>query len=78
MKIAQIAPLFENVPPKTYGGTERVVHYLTEGLVQEGHDVTLFATDDSFLFGSHIISHGYCIFQYNHELSFIALNCIHE
>ena len=47
MKIAQLAPLNESVPPKTYGGTERVVHYLTEELVKEGHDVTLFATGDS-------------------------------
>ena len=47
MKIAQVSPLFESVPPKTYGGTERVVHYLTEELVREGHDVTLFASGDS-------------------------------
>lgn len=47
MKIAQVAPLHESVPPKTYGGTERVVHYLTEALVQQGHDVTLFASADS-------------------------------
>ncbi len=47
MKIAQIAPLIESVPPKLYGGTERVVHYLTEELVRQGHDVTLFASGDS-------------------------------
>ncbi len=47
MKIAQIAPLAESVPPKLYGGTERVVSYLTEELVRLGHDVTLFATADS-------------------------------
>lgn len=47
MKIAQIAPLHESVPPKTYGGTERVVHYLTEALVRQGHEVTLFASGDS-------------------------------
>jgi glycosyltransferase involved in cell wall biosynthesis len=47
MKIAQIAPLIERVPPKTYGGTERVVHALTEELVRRGHDVTLFASGDS-------------------------------
>lgn len=46
MKIAQIAPLFESVPPKFYGGTERVVSYLTEELVLQGHDVTLFASGD--------------------------------
>ena len=47
MKIAQVAPLYESVPPKYYGGTERVVSYLTEELVQQGHDVTLFASGDS-------------------------------
>ncbi|HUQ75670.1 MAG TPA: glycosyltransferase family 4 protein [Burkholderiales bacterium] len=47
MKIAQIAPLAESVPPKLYGGTERVVAYLTEELVRLGHDVTLFASGDS-------------------------------
>lgn len=47
MKIAQVAPLIESVPPKAYGGTERVVHYLTEALVQMGHEVTLFASGDS-------------------------------
>jgi glycosyltransferase involved in cell wall biosynthesis len=47
MKIAQIAPLYESVPPKYYGGTERIVSYLTEDLVSQGHDVTLFATGDS-------------------------------
>ncbi|WP_027157492.1 glycosyltransferase family 4 protein [Methylobacter luteus] len=47
MKIAQVAPLHESVPPKAYGGTERVVHYLTEALVQQGHEVTLFASADS-------------------------------
>ncbi len=47
MKIAQIAPLFESVPPKFYGGTERVVSYLTEELVALGHEVTLFASGDS-------------------------------
>lgn len=47
MKIAQISPLFESVPPAGYGGTERVVSYLTEELVVLGHDVTLFASGDS-------------------------------
>ena len=47
MKIAQIAPLWESVPPKLYGGTERVVSYLTEELVRRGHEVTLFASGDS-------------------------------
>jgi len=47
LAIAQVAPLHEAVPPKLYGGTERVVSYLTEALVAMGHDVTLFATGDS-------------------------------
>jgi glycosyltransferase involved in cell wall biosynthesis len=47
MRIAQIAPLYEAVPPKLYGGTERVVSFLTEELVAMGHDVTLFASGDS-------------------------------
>jgi glycosyltransferase involved in cell wall biosynthesis len=47
MRIAQIAPLAESVPPKLYGGTERVVSWLTEELVALGHDVTLFASGDS-------------------------------
>ena len=47
MKIAQVAPLYESVPPKFYGGTERVVSYLTEELVRQGHEVTLFASADS-------------------------------
>jgi glycosyltransferase involved in cell wall biosynthesis len=47
MRIAQVAPLFESVPPKAYGGTERVVSYLTEALMAQGHEVTLFASGDS-------------------------------
>ena len=47
MKIAQVAPLIESVPPRLYGGTERIVSYLTEELVRLGHDVTLFASADS-------------------------------
>ncbi len=47
MRIAQVAPLSESVPPKHYGGTERIVSYLTEELVRQGHDVTLFASGDS-------------------------------
>ncbi len=47
MKIAQIAPLAERVPPKFYGGTERIVSYLTDELVRQGHEVTLFASGDS-------------------------------
>jgi len=47
VKIAQIAPLYESVPPKLYGGTERVVSFLTEELVKQGHEVTLFGSGDS-------------------------------
>ncbi len=47
MRIAQIAPLYESVPPKAYGGTERIVAYLTDALVAAGHEVTLFASGDS-------------------------------
>src|SRR5271156_570132 len=47
MKIAQVAPLVEAVPPKLYGGTERVVAYLTNALIELGHEVTLFASGDS-------------------------------
>lgn len=47
LRIAQVAPLYESVPPRLYGGTERVVSYLTEALVEQGHTVTLFASGDS-------------------------------
>jgi glycosyltransferase involved in cell wall biosynthesis len=47
MRIAQVAPLAEAVPPGLYGGTERVVSWLTEELVRQGHQVTLFASGDS-------------------------------
>jgi glycosyltransferase involved in cell wall biosynthesis len=47
VKIAQVSPLFESVPPRLYGGTERVVSYLTEELVRQGHELTLFASGDS-------------------------------
>ena len=47
MRIAQIAPLYESVPPKLYGGTERVVAHLSDALVRRGHEVVLFASGDS-------------------------------
>ncbi len=46
MRIAQVAPLYERVPPRLYGGTERVVYGLTEELVRRGHEVVLFASGD--------------------------------
>ena len=55
MRIAQVAPLYESVPPKQYGGTERVVSYLTEELVRQGHDVTLYASGDSIT-GARLIA----------------------
>jgi glycosyltransferase involved in cell wall biosynthesis len=55
MRIAQVAPLYESVPPRCYGGTERVVSYLTEELVRQGHEVTLFASGDSVTI-AHLIS----------------------
>jgi glycosyltransferase involved in cell wall biosynthesis len=55
MRIAQIAPTYERVPPRTYGGTELIVHLLTEELVARGHDVTLFASGDS-LTAAHLVS----------------------
>ena len=56
MKIAQVAPLCESVPPRFYGGTERIVSYLTEELVALGHEVTLFASADSVT-KARLISH---------------------
>jgi glycosyltransferase involved in cell wall biosynthesis len=47
VKVAQVAPLAESVPPSLYGGTERVIHWLTEELIKQGHEVTLFGTGDS-------------------------------
>ena len=47
MRIAQVSPLCESIPPRRYGGTERVVHFLTEELVRRGHEVMLFASGDS-------------------------------
>jgi len=55
MRIAQVSPLFESVPPVGYGGTERVVSYLTEELVRRGHEVTLFASGDSVT-SAHLIA----------------------
>ncbi|MGH2456228.1 MAG: glycosyltransferase, partial [Candidatus Limnocylindria bacterium] len=51
MRIAQVAPLIESVPPRLYGGTERIVSHLTEELVRQGHEVTLYASGDSVTAG---------------------------
>jgi hypothetical protein len=56
MRIAHIAPLAESVPPKLYGGTERVIAWLTEELIDLGHQVTLFASGDSSARGLHPVS----------------------
>jgi len=56
MRIAQVAPLYESVPPKLYGGTERVVYWLTEELVRQGHDVTLFAAGDSVTSAGRLVA----------------------
>jgi glycogen debranching enzyme len=58
MRIAQVAPLYESVPPKLYGGTERVVSYLTEELIRQGHEVTLFASGDSLGWGIRTVASG--------------------
>lgn len=75
MRIAQVAPLYESVPPKYYGGTERVVSYLTEELVHQGHEVTLFASGDSVT-KAHLVAacrrslrlDKYCIDQLSHQI----------
>jgi len=75
MRIAQVAPLFESVPPKYYGGTERVVSHLTEELVRQGHEVTLFASGDSVT-KAHLVAacrralrlDKHCIDQLSHQV----------
>src|SRR5947208_15367580 len=56
MRIAQVAPLYERVPPLCYGGTERIVSYLTEELIRQGHQLTLFASGESLTDGSLVAS----------------------
>jgi glycosyltransferase involved in cell wall biosynthesis len=78
MRIAQVAPLFESVPPKYYGGSERVVSYLTEELVRQGHEVTLFASGDSVT-KAHLVAacrrslrlDKHCIDQLSHQVLMI-------
>lgn len=75
MKIAQVAPLYESVPPRYYGGTERVVSWLTEELVKRGHEVTLFASGDSVtkakllpICGHSLRLNRQCIDNYAHHI----------
>ncbi|MGB9197974.1 MAG: glycosyltransferase family 4 protein [Terriglobales bacterium] len=78
MRIAQVAPLYESVPPKLYGGTERVVSWLTEELVAMGNDVTLFASGDS-LTAAHLVPvcsqalrlSSHCVDQLAHHVNLI-------
>jgi glycosyltransferase involved in cell wall biosynthesis len=81
MRIAQVAPLYESVPPKLYGGTERIVSYLTEELVAQGHDVTLFASGDSTTSARLVASSPrslrldpHCIDQLSHHI--LMLECV--
>ena len=78
MRIAQVAPLYESVPPKLYGGTERVVSWLTEELVGLGHDVTLFASGDSMTSAKLVPAcnqalrlHPNCVDQVAHHINMI-------
>src|SRR5919198_6328374 len=75
MRIAQVSPLFEAVPPRTYGGTERVVSYLTEELVHQGHEVTLFASGDSMTKANLVAAcrrslrlNRHCVDQLSHQI----------
>lgn len=80
LKIAQVAPLYESVPPKLYGGTERVVSFLTEELVSQGHQVTLFASGDSIT-GARLVPvcdrslrlNGDCVDQLVHHIAMLQL-----
>lgn len=67
MKIAQVSPLAESVPPRLYGGTERIVSYLTEELVRAGHEVTLFASADSVT-GAELVSCVPCALRLDHTV----------
>jgi glycosyltransferase involved in cell wall biosynthesis len=82
MKIAQVSPLYESVPPRLYGGTERVVSYITEALVEAGHDVTLYASGDSNT-RARLIKvcpkalrlDDHCIDPYAHHIRMLELVC---
>src|SRR5438094_4220091 len=76
MRIAQVAPLYESVPPKYYGGIERVVSYLTEELVRQGHEVTLFATGDSITAAELVPSCPKSIREFEHWVDPIAFHAL--
>lgn len=76
MKIAQVSPLFESVPPKAYGGTERVISYLTEELVRQGHEVTLFAAGDSATSATLLSAVGQSIRQDTGRQAWLAYHAI--
>jgi glycosyltransferase involved in cell wall biosynthesis len=72
MKIAQVAPLTESVPPRLYGGTERIVSYLTEELVAMGHEVTLFATGDSCT-SAELVAAWPCALRFDPDLQDVSV-----
>lgn len=76
MKIAQVAPLYESVPPKAYGGIERVVSYLTEQLIREGHSVTVFASGDSITSGELVACCPKSISQYESWMDPMAFHAL--
>src|SRR5438876_3575362 len=76
MRIAQVAPLYESVPPKYYGGTERVVSYLTEELVRQGHEVTLFASGDSITASELVPCGRQSIREFEHWVDPIAFHAL--
>lgn len=77
MRIAQVSPLFERVPPKAYGGTERVISYLTEELVRRGHEVTLFASGDSITAARLVSAVRESIRPDPKNLSWLAYHTVH-
>lgn len=77
MKVAQVSPLFESVPPQGYGGTERVISYLTEELVRQGHEVTLFASGDSVTKATLRSAVSHSIRPAPTDISWLAYHTIH-
>jgi glycosyltransferase involved in cell wall biosynthesis len=76
LRIAHVAPLWARIPPETYGGTERIVHCLTEELARRGHEVTLFATEDAQTSARLRPVRPYCLFDgYNNEEFFSHEYC---